>query len=115
MKNLLCALLIVSSLFSCGNNQANELKKQILSERKGLETLLNNADLNEKMTATKLEFLKLESEAIDLLENSKEKAESKRNLAKKYFDISDQLKIEANKISKKQQKIDSLENILKSL
>jgi hypothetical protein len=39
----------------------------------------------------------------------------KRNLAKKYFDISDQLKIEANKISKKQQKIDSLENILKSL
>jgi hypothetical protein len=115
MKNLLCAFLILSSLFSCGNKQSNELKKQILSERKGLEVLLDKADLNEKMTAFKLEFLKLESEAIDLLENSKEKAASKRNLAKKYFDISDQLKIEANKISKKQQKIDSLENILKSL
>ena len=113
MKKLIFPLIFL--LFSCGNKKIDNLNKQIQEKSLELDQMLDESDRNEKWLKTEGEFLMLESEAIDLMENSKEKASALRAISKKMLDFSNKIKLEGQNIEKKQNEIDSLENILKSL
>jgi hypothetical protein len=113
MKKLIFPIFML--LFSCGNEKVDDLNRQIQEKDIELDQMLDESEANRKWQKTEGDFLMLESEAIDLIENPTERADKKRAIAKRLLDFSNKIKLEEQNIQKKQNEIDSLENVLNSL